>query len=152
MRCRLDGRYFSLYGLVTSEDQCRMTMLKPLPGMTVGLGVHYDTVDMPYDQYLTESLIHLFDAEIFYTMVAALAKLSILSFYWRIFGRSSIRLPIKIVYGLVVGWIIGRVCQLLTTHRWPHAEVLDLRHHIPLHSGGMLLEEMRKCQMRRQGP
>ncbi len=116
MRCRLDGRYFSLYGSFTSETQSRIAILKLPPGMTVGLGVHYETVDMPYDKYLTESLIHLFDAEIYYTMVAALAKLSILSFYWRIFGRSTIRLPIKIVYGLVVGWVIGRVCQLLPAH------------------------------------
>ncbi|KAF2010741.1 hypothetical protein BU24DRAFT_426952 [Aaosphaeria arxii CBS 175.79] len=44
--------------------------------------------------------------EVFYTISLAFSKLSILSFYWRIFQHTSIRIPIQIIYVAVVIWAL----------------------------------------------
>jgi len=54
--------------------------------------------------------INLFVCEILYTLSICTTKYSILLFYWRIFERTSIRIPIYILTALVTGWGLGVVC------------------------------------------
>lgn len=50
----------------------------------------------------------LWIAEILYAFALAFAKLAILAFYWRMFKISNIRLPILILAGCSVVWLIIR--------------------------------------------
>jgi hypothetical protein len=54
--------------------------------------------------------LNLFVIEILYTLSICLTKFSILLFYWRIFGSTTIRIPIYTTAALVTGWGIGVVC------------------------------------------
>jgi flagellar biosynthesis protein FliR len=85
---------------------------------SAGLGVHYQLFDEPYTTYISRNLLCLFIEELMYSFVTAFAKISVLSFFWRIFQRSSIRLPIKIMASLVVAWLLARVCELSRQAIW----------------------------------
>jgi hypothetical protein len=45
-----------------------------------------------------------------YTFSVGLSKFVILGFYWRMFSKSLIRQPIRILFACSIGWIIARVC------------------------------------------
>ena len=81
--------------------------------MPYGLGVHVETVNLPLLEYLYHNLLFLFIEELLYSIATALVKLSILFFYWRIFNRSGIRWPIRIVGGFVCCWLLARVSRAL---------------------------------------
>jgi hypothetical protein len=72
---------------------------------SAGLGVHYQLFDEPYTTYISRNLLCLFIEELMYS-------------FWRIFQRSSIRLPIKIMASLVVAWLLARVCELSRQAIW----------------------------------
>ncbi|KAF2153683.1 hypothetical protein K461DRAFT_114435 [Myriangium duriaei CBS 260.36] len=57
--------------------------------------------------------IGLFTAEVTYTGVVVFVKLAILALYWRIFNRSSIRLPIAILSTAVSMWGIAAFLMAL---------------------------------------
>lgn len=61
------------------------------------------------EEVLYQSKLLLFIAELFYAAALFFAKLSILSLYWRMFNVTSIRLPIQILFGCSVVWMIFRV-------------------------------------------
>jgi hypothetical protein len=61
------------------------------------------------DKALYESKLVLFVAELFYAFGLFFAKVSILSLYWRMFRVTNIRLPIQILFGCSITWIIFRV-------------------------------------------
>jgi hypothetical protein len=79
------------------------------PGLSEGVGVHYQAIDAPYNLILHNFFISLFVEDIFYSLTLAFVKLSVLAFYWRIFQFTSIRLPIKIMATVVISWLIARV-------------------------------------------
>ncbi|KAJ5210071.1 hypothetical protein N7491_009883 [Penicillium cf. griseofulvum] len=51
--------------------------------------------------------LNLFVCEILYTLALCCTKYSILLFFWRIFNRTNIRIPICIIASLVTGWGLG---------------------------------------------
>jgi hypothetical protein len=53
--------------------------------------------------------LNLFVCEILYTLALCCTKYSILLFFWRIFNRTNIRIPICIIACLVTGWGLGVV-------------------------------------------
>ncbi|KAJ5371873.1 hypothetical protein N7517_003879 [Penicillium concentricum] len=56
--------------------------------------------------------MNLFVCEILYTLSLCFTKYSILLFFWRIFNRTNIRIPIYIIATVVTGWGLG---VILTT-------------------------------------
>ncbi|KAJ5153865.1 uncharacterized protein N7500_009304 [Penicillium coprophilum] len=56
--------------------------------------------------------MNLFVCEILYTLSLCFTKYSILLFFWRIFSRTTIRIPIYIIASVVTGWGLG---VILTT-------------------------------------
>lgn len=76
------------------------------PGVHRGVGRHIKL-------YGLEGIEHfytgLFVCEILYTLTLCLTKFSILLFFWRIFAKTSIRIPIFILASIVTGWAISVV-------------------------------------------
>ncbi len=57
-------------------------------------------------------------ANVMYCMGFTVVKLSVLAFYWRVFGlRKSIRAPILVLTGMVIAWAIALVGHL--SHQLP---------------------------------
>lgn len=80
-----------------------------LPGIPHGLGRHVETFG---PNVVEDSTLGLFVAELTYTGVIVLVKLSILALYWRIFGKTiSIRIPIYTLTAAVLMWGIAVVCS-----------------------------------------
>ncbi|UKZ74788.1 hypothetical protein TrVFT333_002458 [Trichoderma virens FT-333] len=77
-----------------------------------GLGLHIAdivaTKDVTLEDALFEGKLLLFIAELFYAFGLFLAKVSILSLYWRMFSVTNIRLPIQILFACSLVWIIFR--------------------------------------------
>ncbi|CAM1502461.1 Fc.00g044450.m01.CDS01 [Cosmosporella sp. VM-42] len=63
-----------------------------------------DTVD----EILTKSRLILYFAELSYAFSLAFSKFAILAFYWRMFSTSNIRIPIQILVGTSVIWLVLR--------------------------------------------
>ncbi|KAH6871236.1 hypothetical protein B0T10DRAFT_611294 [Thelonectria olida] len=75
-----------------------------------GLGYHIQDIESPpIAEILFQSKLLLFVAELVYAFALFFAKLSILSLYWRMFRVTSIRLPIQILFGCSILWIIFRI-------------------------------------------
>lgn len=79
---------------------------------TTEAGLGFALADIPGfaspEAILEAGVKYLYVAEICYAFALAFAKLSILAFYWRMFSLSSIRLPIQILVGASVVWLIIR--------------------------------------------
>ena len=73
-----------------------------------------DVKGITLDKALYESKLVLFVAELFYAFGLFFAKVSILSLYWRMFCITNISLPIQILFGCSITWIIFRVSTLLS--------------------------------------
>ncbi|VUC33942.1 unnamed protein product [Clonostachys rosea] len=74
-----------------------------------GLGHHiYDVTWGPTEEVLTINKLLLYVAELFYAFALFFGKVSILAFYWRMFGVTNIKLPIQILLGCAIVWIIIR--------------------------------------------
>lgn len=74
-----------------------------------GLGRRLEDVEgLTPKQALELSHLLLWNAELFYASSLAFSKLSILGFYWRLFSRSNIRVPIQILAVLSLIWLIIR--------------------------------------------
>ncbi|KAF5002450.1 hypothetical protein FDECE_10636 [Fusarium decemcellulare] len=69
------------------------------------------------DDYREYILLHArlmqFLMSLTYAFSIASSKLSILLFYWRIFKQSAIRIPIKVMIGITIAWIILRTFMLI---------------------------------------
>ena len=71
------------------------------------MGKHYQTVSL--EQYTSFAKTYI-PAACFYAAGIALTKMSLLTFYYRIFkSTESIRLPIYILSFFVLGWMISVV-------------------------------------------
>jgi hypothetical protein len=78
-------------------------------GVKKGLGQHIQAIGRDTSFIYHDIYLGLWILNHFYSLALALAKLSILSFYWRVFKSTSIKLPIKVVATLVVCWFLVRV-------------------------------------------
>ncbi|KAF2877083.1 hypothetical protein BDV95DRAFT_601498 [Massariosphaeria phaeospora] len=74
-----------------------------------GLGKPIKDVDMPFDEILHHFLLDLWADMWLYTFSVGLSKFVVLGLYWRMFSRSLVRQPIRILGGLSVCWLIARV-------------------------------------------
>ena len=75
-----------------------------------GTGLHIEEINRDSALVYRDFFLSLWIGELFYTFALAPAKLAFLALYWRIFGVSSARLPIKIMATIVTLWSIIRVC------------------------------------------
>ena len=78
-------------------------------GLHQGFGHHYQVLPVGF---LIIFAKNLFTEEILYFVVIGLVKLSILSFYWRLF-RNSIRIPCYILGAITACWEIAAVSRPL---------------------------------------
>jgi hypothetical protein len=75
-----------------------------------GLGIHLRDVGIPEDEIVYHYFLDLWADMWLYTFSVGLSKFVILGFYWRMFSKSLIRQPIRILFACSIGWIIARVC------------------------------------------
>ncbi|KAL2691298.1 hypothetical protein Neosp_001679 [[Neocosmospora] mangrovei] len=74
-----------------------------------GFGLHiWDIKHMTKEKVLFQTKLLLYIAELMYASALFFAKASILSFYWRMFRVTNIKLPIQILFTCAVIWIIIR--------------------------------------------
>ncbi|KIL93007.1 hypothetical protein FAVG1_04188 [Fusarium avenaceum] len=75
-----------------------------------GLGLHINEIKSTKTkaEILMQNGLLLYVAELFYATALFCAKASILSFYWRMFRVTNIKLPIQILGGCALIWIIIR--------------------------------------------
>ncbi|KAJ3466248.1 hypothetical protein MRS44_006906 [Fusarium solani] len=74
-----------------------------------GFGLHiWDIKHLTKEKALFQTKLLLYIAELMYASALFFAKASILSFYWRMFRVTSIKLPIQILFTCAVIWIIIR--------------------------------------------
>jgi hypothetical protein len=95
----------------------------------------------------------LYVAELFYATALFFAKASILSFYWRMFRVTNIKLPIQILGACSLIWIIVRV-SIMSTSNNPDDEgltVIDIHGHLPLHTRGAFLGPLCRRILRHRG-
>jgi hypothetical protein len=86
------------------------TITTPLVVIRSGVGLHIEAIHRDSTVVYRDFFLNLWIGELFYTFALAPAKLAFLAFYWRIFGVSTMRLPIKILAAAVMCWSIVRVC------------------------------------------
>lgn len=92
----------------TSSASRRVRTNLHLGVVHAGLGRPLDEVPLPREEALTLSLLYLYFAELMYAFSLAFSKMSILGMYWRLFSQSDIRLPIQVLFGCSVVWLIIR--------------------------------------------
>ncbi|KAH8895197.1 hypothetical protein GQ53DRAFT_779365 [Thozetella sp. PMI_491] len=73
-----------------------------------GLGKTLDQIDLSTNDALRASRMYLYFLELSYATSLAFSKFSILSFYWRLFSTSGIRLPIITLAVCSVLWLALR--------------------------------------------
>ncbi|KAJ4179021.1 hypothetical protein NW755_012759 [Fusarium falciforme] len=74
-----------------------------------GFGLHiWDIKHLTKEKALFQTKLLLYIAELMYASALFFAKASILSFYWRMFRVTNIKLPIQILFTCAVIWIIIR--------------------------------------------
>ncbi|KAM0323953.1 hypothetical protein ACHAQA_008535 [Verticillium albo-atrum] len=84
-------------------------------------GLGQDLAHVPHlttDEALFYGKLILYNVELLYAFSLGLTKISILSFFWRMFKTSNIRLPIKILFACSVTWLVARTF-VAVFHCWP---------------------------------
>ncbi|KAH6888516.1 hypothetical protein B0T10DRAFT_488317 [Thelonectria olida] len=80
---------------------------------TVDYGLGRKIADRPAnltpDEVVEMSWLVLFASEFIYALSIAFSQFTILTFYWRIFKHSSIRIPIQIMLGASIAWLFVRL-------------------------------------------
>lgn len=78
--------------------------------LVLDIGMGKKLADIPGDDeaVLEKGRMVFFWAQITYSNSLAFAKLAILAFYWRIFGTTDIKLPIKVLSTATIIWLIIR--------------------------------------------
>ncbi|KAH7202977.1 hypothetical protein BKA60DRAFT_656978 [Fusarium oxysporum] len=98
--------YFAIFAFLFAASWSAMMITWTIHA---GLGRRLEDVDgLTSKQALQLSHLLLWNAELFYASSLAFSKLSILGFYWRLFSRSNIRVPIQILAVLSLIWLIIR--------------------------------------------
>lgn len=110
-------------------------------GIKEGLGLHIHDVHngKTIPEILMKNALILYVAELFYATALFCAKASILSFYWRMFRVTNIKLPIQILAGSALIWIIIRVSIPIHKPRQGLTK-LDLYGHLALRARRSILE------------
>lgn len=80
----------------------------------VGLGLHLTDMGLKYDKASFDIAAYDYFRLLWidmwlYTAAIGLSKLTALALYVRIFGQSSIRIPIWVLTGCVLLWMMARV-------------------------------------------
>ncbi|VUC21882.1 unnamed protein product [Clonostachys rosea] len=73
-----------------------------------GLGRPLEAVNNSREDAYYQSRMLLWIGEIIYAFTLAFSKLSVLGFYWRLFRTSGIRIPIQILTGASIVWLVIR--------------------------------------------
>ncbi|KAI1504839.1 hypothetical protein F5X99DRAFT_328986 [Biscogniauxia marginata] len=73
-----------------------------------GLGLHITDIKETTEQIFFDSKLCLFIIEFIYGFALFFAKISILCLYWRLFKVANVALPIQILIGCTIVWIILR--------------------------------------------
>ncbi|CAI6015678.1 unnamed protein product [Clonostachys chloroleuca] len=73
------------------------------------------TDDNTKHDILAKSYLSLFLAELLYSLSICFSKLAILAFYWRMFKISNIRLPILVLAGMSIIWLVVRIFLTIFT-------------------------------------
>ncbi|CAG9989554.1 unnamed protein product [Clonostachys byssicola] len=73
-----------------------------------GLGRPLEVINISREDAYYQSRMLLWIGEIIYAFALTFSKLSVLSFYWRLFSTSSIRIPIQILTGASIVWLVIR--------------------------------------------
>jgi len=81
--------------------------------MRWGLGKHMIGLELPRGQIERKYFFELWIDMWLYTFSVGLSKFVILGLYWRLFSKSFIRQPIRVLFALSALWIIGRVILIL---------------------------------------
>ena len=84
-----------------------------IKGISHGFGQHIDQLSCPRSIVLYYSKLLNWNLDLFYAFSLGCSKLALLSLYWRLFGITSIRNPIRWLAGCSVIWIVVRVSTLL---------------------------------------
>ena len=101
-------------------------------------GRHITIVPQPLE-YLPILLIGLYVYDIAYNFAIALAKLSMLAIYWRIFHADSFKLPLLITAGVTLAWLISCVrCLPVIFEQSTHLSA-DTSCYLLLHASARLL-------------
>ncbi|KFA50368.1 hypothetical protein S40293_10207 [Stachybotrys chartarum IBT 40293] len=77
--------------------------------ITGGLSQRTEDLPIPAEDANEEARFSLFFIELAYAFSLYFSKASILSFYWRLFSKSNIRLPIQILQGCAFIWWMIRL-------------------------------------------
>ncbi|KAF2131898.1 hypothetical protein P153DRAFT_373752 [Dothidotthia symphoricarpi CBS 119687] len=77
--------------------------------MRWGLGIPLENIGLPEDQIVRHYFLDLWADMWMYTFSVGLSKFVLLGFYWRTFGLSIIRQPIRILFVCSACWIVVRV-------------------------------------------
>lgn len=82
-------------------------------GLKKGFGLHAkDVQGMTFEEANSTTKEFFFFFEHAYAFTLFFAKVSILSFYWRMFRVTNIKIAIRILAGCSVIWILARVCTI----------------------------------------
>ncbi|KAF2472427.1 uncharacterized protein BDR25DRAFT_366447 [Lindgomyces ingoldianus] len=76
--------------------------------LQIGLGRYLKDIDSPDFLVLERSRLILWNVELFYAFSLAFTKLAILAFYWRMFKTSKIKIPIQVLAGCAILWLVLR--------------------------------------------
>ncbi|KAK7223370.1 hypothetical protein V2G26_011373 [Clonostachys chloroleuca] len=73
-----------------------------------GLGRPLEVINISREDAYYQSRMLLWISEIIYAFALTFSKLSVLSLYWRLFSASGIRIPIQILTGASIAWLVIR--------------------------------------------
>ncbi|KAF1995209.1 hypothetical protein P154DRAFT_624133 [Amniculicola lignicola CBS 123094] len=76
--------------------------------LQIGMGKKLADIPQDSEVVLEKGRMIFFWAQITYSTSLAFSKLAILAFYWRVFGTSNIKLPIKVLSAAAIIWLIIR--------------------------------------------
>lgn len=75
----------------------------------LGIPLSEGPKNLTEDERVEQGWLMLWCSSMTYTFGIAFCKFSILTFYWRIFKISGIRVPIQVLFGLTVAWFLLRI-------------------------------------------
>ena len=104
-------------------------------GAQKGLGLKLADINLSQDDALFQARLLLYFAELSYAFSLAFSKLAILSFYWRMFKLSNIKIPIQVLVLASIVWLILRVRGHESQYRASDLTIdQDFPRHLPLRS------------------
>ena len=84
-------------------------------GLHIGLGLHADNIPGNPAWVQKTWMLTLFLLELFYAFTLACSKFAVLSFYWRMFHTSNLKVSIQLLLACTTIWLILRVRERNTS-------------------------------------